>query len=603
MTVLQGPRRTTLRATLLRGYRVLIVVAVATALRSVRSPDVIPLDAPPLPLDVVQTLLPTAGELTARRDGSFTVLSDDGSPLGRLLRTAPRSDSVIGFSGPTDVALLFDARDVIVHAAIIRSGDTHDHVLAVQDDAAFWKGIRGRSWKDAAAGIDVDAVSGATLTSLALIEGIARRLGGTAPSLRFPDPIRVEELTPVFPSAHSLDDEGPLRAVIDVGGSILGYVFRTSPDGDGVVGYQGPTDTLVALDSSYRVIALRARSSFETPEYIGYIENDPSWDAPLRGTPLDALPDLDLDAAEVEGVSGATMTSVAMAGSVTVRARVIREARSAESSNPAVGFRWQFRDALTAGIVLAALWLGFSRKHRPRWRLALQLGVIVGLGILNGDLVSQAVLVGWARGAVPWRSAAGLTLLVTVALVVPLLTGRQLYCRDLCPHGALQKLARRRFRGRVRATGPAARRLAALPSLLLLAIVAVGVWLTGARETRQLGGATVGGLTLVWLGSVLVHLPQGQALVSLSWAAVGGTVLVTGAVRKIPALGNAGLVVLAVTVAKLLLVDLAEVDALWRAGLFLFVGLGFLRLGFLLPRWTGGADDSVADDTVPVEPG
>lgn len=142
-----------------------------------------------------------------------------------------------------------------------------------------------------------------------------------------------------------------------------------------------------------------------------------------------------------------------------------------------------------------------------------------------------------------------------------------------------------------------------LARLAVLAIVAVGVWLTGARETRQLGGATVGGLTLVWLGSVLVHLPQGQALVSLSWAVVGGTVLVTGAVRKIPALGNAGLVVLAVTVAKLLLVDLAEVDALWRAGLFLFVGLGFLRLGFLLPRWTGGADDSVADDTVPVEPG
>ena len=44
--------------------------------------------------------------------------------------------------------------------------------------------------------------------------------------------------------------------------------------------------------------------------------------------------------------------------------------------------------------------------------------------------------------------------------------------------------------------------------------------------------------------------------------------------------------VIGLTVGKLLTVDLREVDALWRAGLFLVVGLGLLRLGFLLPSWT-----------------
>ena len=41
--------------------------------------------------------------------------------------------------------------------------------------------------------------------------------------------------------------------------------------------------------------------------------------------------------------------------------------------------------------------------------------------------------------------------------------------------------------------------------------------------------------------------------------------------------------VLGITVAKLLTVDLREVDTLWRAGLFMMIGLGFLRLGFVLP--------------------
>jgi uncharacterized membrane protein len=46
---------------------------------------------------------------------------------------------------------------------------------------------------------------------------------------------------------------------------------------------------------------------------------------------------------------------------------------------------------------------------------------------------------------------------------------------------------------------------------------------------------------------------------------------------------TAGLVTLVIVLAKLLTVDLAAVDTLWRVGLFLVVGLGLLRLGYLLP--------------------
>ena len=57
---------------------------------------------------------------------------------------------------------------------------------------------------------------------------------------------------------------------------------------------------------------------------------------------------------------------------------------------------------------------------------------------------------------------------------------------------------------------------------------------------------------------------------------------------------------LGITVAKLLTVDLQEVDTLWRAGLFFVIGLGFLRLGFLLPRLTGGpaAPSEAEPDTI-----
>jgi uncharacterized membrane protein len=126
-----------------------------------------------------------------------------------------------------------------------------------------------------------------------------------------------------------------------------------------------------------------------------------------------------------------------------------------------------------------------------------------------------------------------------------------------------------------------------LAHLAVIVVLSIAAWQTGLDTVRRSGAAAVLGLSLVWLGSVLVHLPEGQAAVSVSWAAVGTGLLVAGAMRKMPDLGAAGLAVLALTVGKLLLVDMREVDTLWRAGLFLLVGLGLMRLGFLLPRLTG----------------
>ncbi len=121
----------------------------------------------------------------------------------------------------------------------------------------------------------------------------------------------------------------------------------------------------------------------------------------------------------------------------------------------------------------------------------------------------------------------------------------------------------------------------------VIVAVGLGIWFTRQRDVQRFASIIVLGLFLIWLGSVLVHVPEGQAAVSVSWAIVGISILVAGAVRKVPDLGTVGLAVIGLTVAKLLIVDMREVDTLWRAGLFLVVGLGIMRLGFLLPRLTG----------------
>lgn len=125
-----------------------------------------------------------------------------------------------------------------------------------------------------------------------------------------------------------------------------------------------------------------------------------------------------------------------------------------------------------------------------------------------------------------------------------------------------------------------------LAHLLVIVALAVGIRFIGERDIRRAGAVATLTLFLVWVGSAFVHLPQGQAVVSVIWASVGTAVFVTGAVRKRADAATTGLAVLALTVGKLLTVDLQEVDTLWRAGLFFLVGIGLLRLGFLLPRLT-----------------
>lgn len=117
------------------------------------------------------------------------------------------------------------------------------------------------------------------------------------------------------------------------------------------------------------------------------------------------------------------------------------------------------------------------------------------------------------------------------------------------------------------------------------AILCIAAWLLGAAGARS--AAIAGpGFGLLWLGAALVHLPQGQMLVSLSWAMLGLGLLAAGALtgRQPVLAGGVGVIVL--TVGKLVTVDLAEVDTLWRAALFFVVGAAMVRMGYALPGLT-----------------
>ncbi len=430
-------------------------------------------EAVPIALERIRKFYPNAAGVDSEqsKQAATKVLDAEGQTLGFYIQTSPQSDAIVGYSGPTNTLLAFDTESRILGIDILDSRDTKEHVADVLRDDPFMTALAGKTWDGVGASQEVDAVSGATLTSLAILEGISFRVGGNKPSLKFPHDIKLVDVTEFFPDANSLrprSSSGTLLDVIDSNGVAMGAVARTSPATDTVMGYQGPTDTLIAFDRQDRVIGLQVRKSYDNEPYVGYVRDEAYFRERFNGLTLQELAKVDVHAMRVEGVSGATMTSMAIAEGLPSAAA----AALVSPPEPTRRFVFAARDVGTLLVLVAAMALSFSRlRGYQRLRIAFQFMLVGYFGFVNGDMLSQALLVGWAQSGVPWRLAPGLMLLVAASLIVPAVSKKQPYCHHICPFGAAQQLIHNRLPWQISLPRRVAALFEVLPAILILVVL------------------------------------------------------------------------------------------------------------------------------------
>jgi NosR/NirI family nitrous oxide reductase transcriptional regulator len=423
-----------------------------------------------------QLVFPAAQQL-GEYDGArqaFAVLGESGAPLGYVLTTSPQTDDLIGYSGPSNLLIGLTPAGDIAAVRLLTSGDTPAHVAEVQASDSFWQSFPGWSAQKNKPP-PAEAVSGSTLTSLAMAEAVQQRLSGEHRSLRFGEPLTLQELREVYPQAATLVPDRPRAGWIEVcnpQGEPLGYAVRTSPQADNVIGYAGPTEVWVAVALDQRTVQrVRLRKSYDTEEYVDRLRDDETYLASLGGRSIDDWATLDFAAEGIEGVSGATQTSYAVAEGL----RRFAADAAAQAEGPA-GWRPQPRDGGLLLVIAGAVLLAFSRwRGHRRLRLVWQAVLILGFGLWLGDLLSIALLVGWARHGVPWHTAPVLVLLAAMALLMPWGTRRQVYCHYVCPHGAAQEWLGqfRRLHGSL--PKRVSRALSILPFLLLAWALLLGL--------------------------------------------------------------------------------------------------------------------------------
>lgn len=475
MTGQSTPRTGQLRLWILRAYRAVLLIIVVVVIHAQARWFEAQRPAP-VSLRKAQKYFSDAHRVQLRdaERGLYVVTDSRGNTKGALLTTAPQTDHIIGYSGPNNLLVVLDDRGAIRGIELLHSGDTEEHVKKVKADTNFFRSFL--NWKPSEdPPLDLAGVSGATLTSFAIIEGIQQRLVGAAPSLRFPDPITIEEVQVMFTNAVRLVAERARFQVLDASGKLLGFAVRTSPQADNMRGYRGPTECLVALAANGRtVIDIRIRRSYDTDSYVDQIRRAEAFLKLFLGRSIEELAAFEYPKERIDGVSGATLTAQAVAGGVQRRSAAELKAQTASN-----GWRAKPRDYALAAVIVIGVGLSLSPWRGNWWvRIGWQLVLVGYVGLVNHDLLSVALFGGWAANGIALQAAPGLVLLGAAALIVPWTTRRQVYCHQICPHGAAQQLLGRLSRKKWSVPAGWTRALEFIPGLLLgLALLSLVVGL------------------------------------------------------------------------------------------------------------------------------
>lgn len=410
---------------------------------------------------------------TPDQSGLWPISNSQNEPLGWIARTLPAAADAIGYRGPTEASILLTPDLKIASVAILSSADTEEHVQAVAEDQVFFEQFRGWLWGDPPQQVKIDAVSGATLTSLALAQGVLARIGNTRPSLIFADPLELPEVEPWFPLAANVDAK--TGVVRDKDKQTLGQAIRTGPLSDGVIGYQGPTELLLKLNPNQQIEAVKIRSSFDNEPYVGYVRQERGFWKLFQGKTIQQLAEFSPEEAGVEGVSGATMTSQAIAETLVAAAAKRQEKQSKtkmESTGYLSSIRFTPADYATITLLLLLTTLSrFKRFHHGNLRRCWLSIVVVVIGLWSGNLISLALVAGWSAEGIAWQLAPALATLAAVSLFTPPISKLNPYCNHLCPHGAIQQLLRPTPKSKHRIQLPAwlTRSMHHLPGITLVA--------------------------------------------------------------------------------------------------------------------------------------
>lgn len=209
-------------------------------------------------------------------------------------------------------------------------------------------------------------------------------------------------------------------------------VVYTMPVAKSISGYGGPIPMVVAVGKDGKILDIEILKNAESPTYLGpvieygYLDN---W----IGKSVEAAANVEVDA-----VSGATLSSTAIAKSIkaTMQVNSGQEVK-VEKTFDKKGF---IRFMALLSVLGFALLSFFKPKRFTKHRSLMLASSVLVLGVWQGQMLSTVKVSTWIINGVSSLAGIGLLLIFIISLLISIFTGRQFYCTYLCPFGGCQEL-------------------------------------------------------------------------------------------------------------------------------------------------------------------
>ena len=222
-----------------------------------------------------------------------------------------------------------------------------------------------------------------------------------------------------FPTCTGVEKVNEVHYVVKADGKTIGKLLVTTPIADDLIGYAGNVPLFLAISEEDVILGLTLLDNSESPGFLRRLEKKnllSAWD----GKMLEEAALLN-----VEAVSGATMSSDAIRGSVK---RALEFYLERDGGGFDVDWVKLLQHVLGGIVVLLALASMFWGSRMKRWRYVLQVASVLILGFWFGYFVSLELLFNWLLNGIPWGARILLPVIAVLALAFPLFLNKAYYC-------------------------------------------------------------------------------------------------------------------------------------------------------------------------------
>lgn len=232
----------------------------------------------------------------------------------------------------------------------------------------------------------------------------------------------------IFTEAESFKKIGDecIYDVFDKNSENIGRVLYTKPDENSVGGFGGALRVVVGIDKSGEIAGIELGENYES---VGFIERvrEAGFFEKWNGRSV-----ADAAEAEVDTVSGATMSTRAIKSMVALN--LSKYSRS--------DFKTSYTEPIWFEIIVFLL-LAYSLcaflfpQKTSKFRIFHLAALAAVLGFIGGYTLSFESFKNWLTSG---NIALVPAVILAMALIIPMISGRNFYCTFICPFGAMQEL-------------------------------------------------------------------------------------------------------------------------------------------------------------------